>query len=112
MQNPGSFTWIDEYVIILYDICLQYIMKNGHKHSFKWSELELEFMRISNCKCSEKSMKNKYDAMKKDWCLWKQLKRTETGLGWDPILGKLSCSNEWWDAKIKVSLFTTQLQCS
>ena len=71
MQNSGSFTWTDEYVIILCDICLQYIMRNGRKQSFKWHELELEFMRISNRKCGEKSLKNKYDAMKKDWHLWK-----------------------------------------
>ena len=83
-------------------------MRNGRKQSFKWHELELEFMRISNRKCGEKSLKNKYDAMKKDWRLWNQLKRTESGLGWDPILGKLSCSDEWWDTKIKVSLFTIE----
>ena len=69
-------------------------MKNGHKQSLKWCGVELEFMRISNHKCSEKSMKNKYDVMKKDWCLWKQLEGTEISLGWDLILGKLSCSDK------------------
>ena len=85
-------------------------MRNGCKQSFKWRELELEFMMISNHKCGEKSMKNKHDAMKKDQHFWKQLKRTKTSLGWDPILGKLSCSDESWDIKIKVNLFTIQSQ--
>lgn len=39
--------------------------------------------------------------MKKDWRLWKFLKFGETGLGWDPLTGKLSCSDEWLDRKIK-----------
>ncbi|KAJ9558138.1 hypothetical protein OSB04_012752 [Centaurea solstitialis] len=46
-------------------------------------------------------MKNKYDAMKKDWRLWKYLKRGETGLGWNSTTGKLECSNEWWENKLK-----------
>ncbi|KAJ9537836.1 hypothetical protein OSB04_030569 [Centaurea solstitialis] len=52
-------------------------------------------------KCQQKSMKNKYDAMKKDWRLWKYLKRGETGLGWNSTTGKLECSNEWWENKLK-----------
>ena len=104
-QNTGNFIWMDEYIILLCDVCLQYIMKNGRKQSFKWRELEQEFKRITNRKCSDKSLKNKYDSMKRDWRLWKQLKRMETGLGWDPVSGKLSCSDEWWDIKIKVSSF-------
>jgi hypothetical protein len=41
--------------------------------------------------------------MKKDWRIWRFLKFGETGLGWDPVTGKLSCSDDWWDRKIKVS---------
>ncbi|KAL4564387.1 hypothetical protein LXL04_028451 [Taraxacum kok-saghyz] len=48
-----------------------------------------------------KSLKNKYDAMKKDWRLWKFLKTGETGLGWNSTTGKLYCSDEWWDQKLK-----------
>ncbi|XP_020253757.1 uncharacterized protein LOC109830803 [Asparagus officinalis] len=39
--------------------------------------------------------------MKRDWRIWKGLKQSETGLGWDYITGKLDCSNEWWEIKIK-----------
>ena len=105
VQNTGNFIWIDEYIIILCDVCLQYIMKNGHKQSFKWYELEQDFIRITNHKCSDKSLKNKYDSMKRDWRLWKQLKRVETGLRWDHISRKPSWLNEWWDIKLKVSFF-------
>jgi len=43
--------------------------------------------------------------MRKDSHAWKQLRNTETGLGWDPILGKIKASTEWWDKKIKISFF-------
>nr|GLL29786.1 uncharacterized protein LOC25481342 [Ipomoea trifida] len=39
--------------------------------------------------------------MKKEWRTWKQLKREETGLGWDPNTHKISDSDEWLEKKIK-----------
>lgn len=48
--------------------------------------------------------------MKKDWRNWKFLRFEETGLGWDPVMGKVSGTDEWWDRKIKVSLFHKFLQ--
>nr|GMD23971.1 Myb/SANT-like DNA-binding domain protein [Ipomoea batatas] len=39
--------------------------------------------------------------MKKEWRTWKQLKREETGLRWDPSTHKISGSDEWWEKKIK-----------
>ena len=58
------------------------------KQSFKWHEIEQEFKRITNCKCNDKSLKNKYDSMKRDWHLWKQLNKV-IGLGWDLFQEKL-----------------------
>ncbi|XP_021761998.1 uncharacterized protein LOC110726791 [Chenopodium quinoa] len=39
--------------------------------------------------------------MRKDWRLWKNLKQSETGIGWDPKSGKIDATNEWWQRKIK-----------
>ena len=44
---------------------------------------------------------------KNDWRLWKQLKTLETGLGWNPVTGKIEASDEWWLKKIEVSSPTT-----
>ncbi|KAJ1415933.1 Myb/SANT-like domain [Sesbania bispinosa] len=49
---------------------------------------------IINQKCSDKTLKNKFEAMKKDWRAWRFLKFGEIGLGWDPVTGKLNCSEE------------------
>nr|GMC48049.1 L10-interacting MYB domain-containing protein-like [Ipomoea batatas] len=40
--------------------------------------------------------------MKKEWRTWKQLRREETGLGWDPSTHKISGSDEWWEKKSRL----------
>ncbi|XP_031108447.1 uncharacterized protein LOC116012916, partial [Ipomoea triloba] len=67
----------------------------------KWKEIKEDFEATAKQKISNKSLKNKWDAMKKEWRTWKQLKREETGLGWDPSTHKISGSDEWWEKKIK-----------
>lgn len=98
-----NFRWTDEYEKIFCELCIKFIRKNG-RVSFRWKEINQEFETMVNRKCSCKSMKNKYDAMKKDWRIWKFLKFGETGLGYNSATGKLNCSQEWWDRKIKVSM--------
>lgn len=99
-----NFRWTDEHEKIICELCIKFIRKNG-RVSFKWIEINQEFEAIIKRKIHQKALKNKYDAMKRDWRSWKSLKFGETGLGWDPLTGKLSCSDEWWERKIKVSLF-------
>nr|GMC89426.1 Myb/SANT-like DNA-binding domain protein [Ipomoea batatas] len=67
----------------------------------KWKEIKEEFEATAKRKIAHRSLKNKCDAMKKEWRTWKQLKREETGLGWDPSTHKISGSDEWWEKKIK-----------
>jgi hypothetical protein len=101
-NTDGEFLkWNNEYVMIFCEVCIKYIRKHG-RGLMKWREIKQEFETTSNRKITEKMLKNKWDAMKKDWRTWMFLKRNETGLGWDPSTGKLSCSNEWWERKIKV----------
>ncbi|XP_020579586.1 uncharacterized protein LOC110024141 [Phalaenopsis equestris] len=47
-------------------------------------------------------MKNKWDQLKKDWKIWKDLKRGSTGLGWDPIKRTIDASEEWWAERLAV----------
>ena len=80
-------------------------MKNGRGQSIKWCEIEKEVTQRIKRQHATHCCKRKYDAMRKDWCAWKHLKTTETGLGWNPISGKTDASHEWWDKKMKVSFF-------
>lgn len=98
-----TFSWTDEYVVIFCDVCINFITKNGRGQTFRWRDIQDQFADKVGKKCHFKSLKNKYDAMKKDWRLWKYLKIGETGLGWNSTTGKLDCSDEWWERKLKVA---------
>lgn len=89
-----SFKWSDdpEYEKKFCELCVKFIRINGRGSSFKWKEIHQDFEEAINRKVPSKTLKNKLDTMKKDWRLWKFLKYGETGLGWDPVTGKLSCS--------------------
>ncbi|CAH9097689.1 unnamed protein product [Cuscuta epithymum] len=100
-DEGGYFMWSDETVAIFNEICIQFILKNGRGQQFRWKEMQALFQERTKRKCSFKSLKNKFDFMKKDWRLWKSLKRDETGLGWNTAIGTLDCSDEWWSKKIK-----------
>ena len=104
----GSFKWT-QYEKTFCEILVQYSMKNGCGE-FKWKDISQEFEANTKVKVSSVACKNKYDSMKRLWKTWKFLVFKETGLGWDPVIGRLSCSNEWWEKKIKVSLFLILLQ--
>ena len=40
--------------------------------------------------------------MKKEWTLFKQMMRGESGLGWDETKKTVAADNAWWEQKIKV----------
>ncbi|XP_020268381.1 uncharacterized protein LOC109843825 [Asparagus officinalis] len=97
-----TFNWTNDFMIVLLELCLAFVAKNGRNQLFKWRDIAKDFEARTNRKVNNyKSLKNKYDQMKRDWRIWKGLKQSETGLGWDCITGKLDCSNEWWEIKIK-----------
>ncbi|KAJ1440764.1 Myb/SANT-like domain [Sesbania bispinosa] len=100
MDGGMTFKWTNEYEKTFCELCIKFIMKNG-RVPFKWKEINKEFETIINRKCSDKTLKNKFESMKKDWRTWRFLKFGETGLGWDPVTGKLDCSEEWWSRKVK-----------
>ncbi|XP_031094853.1 L10-interacting MYB domain-containing protein-like [Ipomoea triloba] len=97
-MDGENFKWTNEYVVLFCEICIKYIRKYG-RGLMKWKEIKEEFEATAKRKIAHRSLKNKWDAMKKEWRTWKQLKREETGLGWDPSTHKISGSDEWWEKK-------------
>ncbi|KAK9056088.1 hypothetical protein SSX86_027176 [Deinandra increscens subsp. villosa] len=100
-DNEEGITWTNENTLMFCDVVINYITKNGRTQLIKWKDLEEMFMKTFGKRVPFKSLKNKYDSMKKDWRLWKFLKMGETGLGWNPTTGRLDCSNDWWERKLK-----------
>ncbi|KAJ8449883.1 hypothetical protein Cgig2_029245 [Carnegiea gigantea] len=99
--NKEIFQWMNEEMIILCETCLQYIVKHGRAQFFVWKEIQQEVEKKIGRQCGANSCKYKYDTMKNDWRLWKQLKTSETGLGWNPVTGKIEALDEWWLKKIE-----------
>ncbi|XP_074293634.1 uncharacterized protein LOC141620737 [Silene latifolia] len=66
-----------------------------------WKAVESQFRKKTNLHYDKVKLKSKLDWMKSRWSLWKQLKGTETGLGWDHEKGTISASDEWWNQKIQ-----------
>ncbi|KAL2927283.1 hypothetical protein RDABS01_001263 [Bienertia sinuspersici] len=101
--NEEVFKWIDEDACTLCEVCLVFIRENGKAQFFKWKEILLDVeRRIGRAFNNSNSCKHKYDTMRRDYRFWKALKNSETGLGWDPVSGKIGALNEWWQRKIKV----------
>ncbi|KAI3687209.1 hypothetical protein L1987_80903 [Smallanthus sonchifolius] len=97
-----SFKWTDESLCVMCDILNKHITSNGRNIPFKWADHQLEFEKVSYHKFnSVKAFRSKYDATKARYNLWKSLKDGETGLLWDESTGKLDCSDDWWEKKIK-----------
>ncbi|GJU40452.1 Myb/SANT-like domain-containing protein [Tanacetum coccineum] len=94
--------WTDQSVLTLCNFLIQHQNNNGRNKAYPWSHLQPEYEKIHNHKFNSKqALKSKYDSMRKQYTLWKQLKHGETGLGWNASTGALACSNDWWDRKIK-----------
>ncbi|XP_076907398.1 uncharacterized protein LOC143563825 [Bidens hawaiensis] len=84
------------------DILNKHLANNGRNTPFKWGDHLLEFEKVSGHKFkSFTALRSRYDAMHARHNLWKSLKRGETGLRWNESTGKLDCSDDWWERKIK-----------
>ncbi|PPS16465.1 hypothetical protein GOBAR_AA04116 [Gossypium barbadense] len=51
---------------------------------------------------SQRQLKNRWDALKKEWKAWKKLKGEYTSLGWNPIKRTVDALDDWWESRLKV----------
>ncbi|KAL6548250.1 hypothetical protein OROGR_008671 [Orobanche gracilis] len=100
-DTEEEITWTNDNIINFCEVCIDYITKNGRGQLMRWRNIEELFTKKTNKQCNFKSLKNKFDSMKKEWRLWKFLKTGETDLGWNSTTGKLNCPDEWWEKKLK-----------
>lgn len=102
----GSAVWNEALVDVLCDLCIKEVEKNNrpntHLNKDEWENVLSNFHKETGKNYTKKQLKNKWDALKEQWKLWKDLKGKETGLGWDHRLQTIDASDEWWSGKIKV----------
>ncbi|KAL0907831.1 hypothetical protein M5K25_022273 [Dendrobium thyrsiflorum] len=87
-DGSPSATWEKDVKIIFCDLCLREIELGNrpttHFNKEGWTDLIKFFYEKIGREYDKVKLKNKWDQLKKDWKLWKELKRGSTGLGWDP----------------------------
>ena len=107
-SNPVA-TWNAHNISIFCDLCIKEV-EAGHRpgtHFDKegYANIRANFKAETGHDYEKKQLKNKWDALKNEWKLWKELVGKETGLGWNSSKGTVDASEEWWNNKIQVCVF-------
>ncbi|PKU62948.1 hypothetical protein MA16_Dca028096 [Dendrobium catenatum] len=97
-------TWDFDSTLLYCDICVGEIeLDNRPTTHFNegWTNIMKKFHSRTGRSYDLTQLKNKWNQLKKDWKLWKDLLCGETGLGWNPIKRIIDASNEWWNDKLQ-----------
>ncbi|KAB2634836.1 hypothetical protein D8674_038034 [Pyrus ussuriensis x Pyrus communis] len=105
-SNPVA-TWNAHNISIFCDLCIKEV-EAGHRpgtHFDKegYANIRANFKAETGHDYEKKQLKNKWDALKNEWKLWKELVGKETGLGWNSSKGTVDASEEWWNNKIQIN---------
>ncbi|KAK8957665.1 hypothetical protein KSP39_PZI001098 [Platanthera zijinensis] len=96
-ENGISATWEQNNVIFFCDLCIKEIELGNrpttHFSRDGWNNLMNKFCERTGKSYDQKQMKNKWDQLKKEWKLWRELKQGETGLGWNSTRKTIDASN-------------------
>ncbi|KAI0516451.1 hypothetical protein KFK09_009130 [Dendrobium nobile] len=105
-DGGASATWELDVKMIFCDLCIKEIELGNrpttHFNKEGWLNLMKNFSEKTGREYDKVQLKNKWDQLKKDWKLWKDLKRGSTGLGWDPRRKTIDAPDEWWKEKLEV----------
>ncbi|KAL1073267.1 hypothetical protein V6Z11_D11G210300 [Gossypium hirsutum] len=97
--------WDKRLKEIFCDICIKEILKGNRSgtHFTKdgWLKIMSNFEKEKGKGFSQRQLKNRWNALKKEWKAWKKLKGEDTGLGWNPIKITVDASDDWLCLKLK-----------
>ncbi|KAK8952148.1 hypothetical protein KSP39_PZI002991 [Platanthera zijinensis] len=101
-----SANWESSHVLLYCDLCIREIELGNrpttHFSKDGWKNLVTKFKERTGLLYDRAQLKNKWDQLKREWKLWRELKKGETGLGWDPIKKTIDASDEWWQERIQM----------
>ncbi|XP_020573838.1 L10-interacting MYB domain-containing protein-like [Phalaenopsis equestris] len=105
-DSGSSAMWDREATNIFCNLCVREVELGNRPTTFfnkeGWHNITSKFKEITGRDYDRMKLKNKWDQLKKEWKLWKELKRGSTGLGWDPVKRTIDAPEEWWAEKLAV----------
>ncbi|XP_020596546.1 uncharacterized protein LOC110036441 [Phalaenopsis equestris] len=104
-EGGPSAMWDKEVTNIFCDLCLKEIERGNRPTMYfnkeGWNNIGMRFKELTGRDYDKHKFKNKWDQLKKEWKIWKELKRGSTGLGWDPIKRTIDANAEWRTEKLE-----------
>jgi hypothetical protein len=96
--------WSERKSRIVCDIFAEEVLNGNrsstHLNKAGYKNVIQKFKNLTGIEYNKKQFKNKWERLKNDYGIWKQLK-SQTGLGWDG--GNIVMTDAWWAKMSKVS---------
>ncbi|XP_040947425.1 L10-interacting MYB domain-containing protein-like isoform X2 [Gossypium hirsutum] len=97
--------WDDELALIFCELCVNEVNAGNrpttHLNSKGWENVIALFQAKTQKNYGKPQLKNKWDTLKKEWRLWRELLKESTGIGWCPLKKTVDATEEWWAEKIQ-----------
>ncbi|KAG8485963.1 hypothetical protein CXB51_019303 [Gossypium anomalum] len=80
--------WDDDLTLIFCELCVNKVNAGNrpttHLNSKGWENVVALFQAKTQKNYGKPQLKNKWDTLKKEWRLWRELLKESTGIGWFP----------------------------
>ncbi|KAL2504456.1 hypothetical protein Adt_20077 [Abeliophyllum distichum] len=105
--NKSSARW-DEFAKLKFvELCEEEISKGNRPRTYLskdgWDNLVRRFKIMTGRSYNKKQMRNHWDSIKLEWCLFKDLMRGQSEIGWDEARKTIVADDKWWEERIQVN---------
>ncbi|XP_066311175.1 L10-interacting MYB domain-containing protein-like [Miscanthus floridulus] len=99
--------WTDENVRIVCELFAEQVeignRSSTHLNKAGFTNVIQKFKQRTGILYTRKQFKNKWDKLKVEYGIWKQLVDRQTGIGWDESGKNIDMPEEWWKKMANVS---------
>lgn len=103
--------WDDHKTEIFLKICVEEVdagnRPTSHFCKDGWKNIQTKFQERTTYAYNRFQLKNRWDALKREFASFAKLVEKDTGLGWDHDKNTVKANDDWWTAKSKVCLCLT-----